>query len=79
MERSAKSRIRNANCARFSFFGAVQQHQLALDHALDVDLVFHQLCGGQHLAGELHLADAERPAAAQDPVAMATAMLVRSV
>ncbi len=38
------------------------QHQLAGDDALDVDGVLHQLRLGQYLAGELHLAHAQRPA-----------------
>src|SRR6185312_3783737 len=40
------------------------QPQLAAHHATDVDLVAHQLGGGHHLAGELHVAHAQRAAAA---------------
>ena len=40
------------------------EHQLGAHHALDVDAVDDLLDVRQHLAGELHLADAERAAAA---------------
>src|SRR6185437_6754496 len=39
--------------------------ELALEDALDVDAVENLLGARQHLVGELHLADAERPAAAR--------------
>src|SRR5690606_35148533 len=48
--------------------------QLAVDDALQVDLIDHLLDVGGHLAGELHLADAQRPtlAGAADPAQVET-------
>src|SRR5262245_28639953 len=43
------------------------EHELAHDHALEVDDIGDELVLGQHHVGELHLADAERPAAARRP------------
>src|SRR5262245_1834379 len=40
------------------------QHQLAQDHALEVDMVGDLADGRRHHAAELHLADAQGPAAA---------------
>src|SRR5690606_21179735 len=41
------------------------EHQLAPDHALDVDVIADPIGRGQDLAGELDLADAQRPALAR--------------
>ena len=41
------------------------EHQLAPEDALDVDAINDAFDGGEHLIGEFHFADAERPAAAR--------------
>src|SRR5690606_17579679 len=38
------------------------QHQPAVDHALDVETILDELRPGEHLAGELEAAQAQRPA-----------------